>query len=105
MKIKLESQDLPEEVVQSFAVFNGWVEKVAQSDFEGNQIVVDNPITYIEFIKDKFGTPIWTAVSEWNLQKAQESFNKKVQEAQEELNIARDQTDEIAKQIVEVTVE
>jgi len=90
MKIKLESIDLPEEVWTAFAQSRGWI--------EGN-------VSAVDFIIDKYGSPIWSDIASFNLQEVEAVANQQRQEIDSTLKVAQASALANAKEIVIVTLE
>lgn len=96
MKIKLESIDFTEDTLKRFASMKcGWQEKVLDSITNQD---IDNPIPFMEAISEKYGNPIWNDVADFNVQEI-------IQQAQAQIDEAKANALEQAKQIVVVSVE
>jgi hypothetical protein len=91
MKIKLESIELEESTWKAFAVKNGWVESNSQS--------------FLDFIVETYGSPIWQAVADFNLDEARALAQAKIEEGNQIMASAESQALDQAKQIVTVTIE
>jgi hypothetical protein len=103
MRIILQSIELPEATVKNFAEFLGWKERIMTENQSPNY-EIDNPQTFLEFINNKFGTPIWEAISAWNLQQAQALAKAKIDAANQEVEAARVLADQRAKEVVTIEV-
>ena len=105
LKIKLESIDLPEELFKAFATkFCGWTEKVMTTT-ESPNYEVDNPVSYTDAIKDKYGTPIWLDIAQFNIEQLKEVEEEKIKSIRETIKTIEEGALEQAKEIITVTVE
>lgn len=104
MIISIKSINLPEETIKDFATFIGWKEFVMTTT-ESPNYEIDNPQTYTQFIEEKYGTPIWKDISNWNLQTAEMEAKALQDQANTILEEAKLLTDARAKEVVTVIVE
>lgn len=104
MKLKLESIDLKEEVWKAFAIKNGWQEKVMTVDLSPN-VEVDNSQSFVDFIVNQYGNPIWADIAEFNVQESQKKADEIKAKADDELAIAQEEALNNAKEIVTLTIE
>jgi hypothetical protein len=106
MRIKQISEDFPEEVIKAFAQFLGWSPKVSkknedgtiESDEENKPIIIDNPVTYADFFKERYNALPLSDLKAFNLAQIRA-------EKEAELKEAETQVEEHIKSLVNVTVE
>lgn len=104
MILKVTSTDMQEDSWKDFALMKcNWQEKVMTTNLSPN-VLIDNPQTFMDAIVAQYGTPIWTAVSDFNAQVGQQAFNTAVATAQTALDEAKAQADALAKQIITVEI-
>lgn len=101
MIIKIQSADLPEATIKNFAQFVGWKEFVMTTDQSPN-VEIENPQTFLQYLEEKYSTPIRNDVANWNLQEATAQANALKQEADEIIAQAKLEADEIAMQIIQI---
>ena len=117
MRITIQSVDLPEATLKNFAIFLGWQEKIInykvdellpideETGENPNLLEVDNPQTFLEYIGEKYGTPIWNDIANWNLQTAGAEANLIKEQANSIDEEAKSLADQRAKQVVSIIIE
>lgn len=105
MKIKLESVDLPEETFKIFAIkYCDWTEKVMTTT-ESPNYEIDNPVTFTDAIKNKYGTPIWKDVAQFNSEQLIAVEEANISKSRQIISTIQEQAVEQAKDIIILTVE
>jgi len=110
MRIKYQSADVSEETMKAFASYDfkdgvkPWTEKIMTTDLSPN-VLIDNPQTYSDYIKERYGSPISKNLVKFNMKDAEELAELKQQEAAEIINNAKAQAQAIANSMFEMTIE
>jgi hypothetical protein len=101
MKLSFTTADFKEETWKRFAVFLGWSEKVMTTDLSPN-IIVDNPVTYSDFIVKKYGSPVYADLALFNSEAQRQIAESKISAAKQSLENARALADQQAKELVKI---
>lgn len=104
MRIKYQSAEVSEETMRDFAIFLGWKPQIMTTT-ESPNYEIDNPQTFIAFIKEKYGSPIQEDLAKFNMQEAENQVKELNKQAREIINQAKAQAEAIANSMFEVTIE
>ena len=105
MKINITTVDLPEEVWKQFAIVDcNWKEKVMTTDLSPN-VETDNPVPFIDVITEKYVSPMWKAIADFNLVQLKAQQESEAEVARQTLEGAERQALLAAKEVVMVTTE
>lgn len=104
MKITKTSVELPEARFKALAQFMGWTEQVMTTDLSPN-VPIDNPQSFTDYIIEKDSAFMKDILVRFNLQEAEILAKQKRDEANQILEDAKVQAEQIASGLFEVIVE
>jgi len=104
MKLSFSTVDFEEQVWQAFAVSIGWTPQVMTTT-ESPNYLIDNPITFGDFIINKYGQPLYQDLANFNVAQVKEQTDAAIATATQTLVDAQSQAEEEAKTLITVTIE